>query len=178
MSITDFGRAAATAAMEPPWDERSRLMAQLVPPGTVVFDFGAGRQALRDRLPPGCRYLPIDCIPTTPDTFVVDYNVECRFPEVDADVAFMSGFLEYVVDVEAFLRALAQRYPEIFVILSYAFGKEGRRRHASWLSDLGDFDQCLRFFGGQMKDLDQSAIWSEQVILTGKLVPVQGSASR
>jgi len=85
----------------PEWEDRTRRLARLVPPGSHVLEFGAGRRTLEKYLPPGCRYVPSDLVSRGPDTFVCDLN---RRPLPDlaglaVDTAVFGGVLEYVRDL-------------------------------------------------------------------------------
>ncbi|GIX30310.1 MAG: hypothetical protein KatS3mg124_0782 [Porticoccaceae bacterium] len=84
----------------PDWEERTRLLAQPIPPGARVIEFGAGLLALPRWLPSGCLYQPADLFPRSPETWVVDLNA-ARLPDPPGsyDWAVFSGVLEYVRDL-------------------------------------------------------------------------------
>lgn len=92
------------------WPGRLRKVAGLIPPGASVIDLGAGSQALRDHLPPSCKYTPADL----PD---FDMNAG-RWPEGQWDVAVMAGVLEYANDPSDALRRLRALAPT--AIVTYA----------------------------------------------------------
>src|ERR1700756_2675299 len=56
------------------WDKRTRAIADLIPPGSHVIDFGAGRRQLEHWLPAGCSYTPSDIVERGSDTLLCDLN--------------------------------------------------------------------------------------------------------
>ena len=89
------------------YPDRNALMAQLVPAGRTVLDVGAGQMTLRQYLPPGCAYTPLDLYPRSPDTLVCDLNKR-EWPAGKWDVAVCSGVIEYVADPEWLFDRLAE----------------------------------------------------------------------
>ena len=49
-------------------------MAELIPKGSVVLEFGAGRRQTEKWLDAGCTYIPSDVVSRGPDTIVLDLN--------------------------------------------------------------------------------------------------------
>jgi hypothetical protein len=101
------------------WAERTRLMAQLIPPHSHVIEFGAGRRQLESNLDPSCRYAAADLVTRGPGTIVLD--LEARpLPDLSSfnfDVAVFGGVLEYLSDLPGVISWLAQQVP--FCIASY-----------------------------------------------------------
>ena len=102
------------------WDKRTRAIADLIPPGSRVIEFGAGRRQLEHWLPAGCSYTPSDIVERGSDTLLCDLN---RRPlptlgrQALPQIAVFSGVIEYVVDLPSVLTWLA---PQIdWVIASY-----------------------------------------------------------
>lgn len=95
------------ASLDPEWDDRTRLLASFIEPNSSVIEFGAGRLALKEMLPPGCTYRPADIVARSPDTLVFDLNGE--YPELSSryDYAVLSGVLDYVEDLPRLFRWLA-----------------------------------------------------------------------
>ena len=82
-----------------------------------LVDFGCGQQHLRKHLPAGTEYVPVDYASRSPDTIVADFN-KLPYPKIDGQIAFISGFLEYVEDAPAFIRHIkGLSYQEI--VMSY-----------------------------------------------------------
>lgn len=102
------------------WDKRTRTIADLIPPGSHVIEFGAGRRQLEHWLPAGCSYTPSDVVERGSDTLLCDLNrrplpaLGCQGP---FRIAVFSGVIEYVVDLPGVLTWLA---PQVdWVIASY-----------------------------------------------------------
>jgi Methyltransferase domain len=109
LRATDHRRWAAPQNLEPWWDERTRLLAELVPPGSRVIEFGAGRRQLERYLDPSCTYIPSDLVDRGPGTIVCDLN-QRPLPDLSSqclDVAVFGGVLEYIFDAEALVAWLA-----------------------------------------------------------------------
>jgi hypothetical protein len=119
------------------WKTRIGTMASYIDvPGTVA-DFGCGMMWLEQFLGAKNTYLPIDYIRRDERTIVLDFNRD-PLPTLEAEVAFLSGCLEYVHDVPAFLRELTSRkFKQI--ILSYCtietWSNRRTRRELNWVSD-------------------------------------------
>ena len=105
----DYPRWTSADGLQHWWDERTRLIATMIPPGTRVIEFGCGRRVLERHLPRGCMYVPSDIVERGPDTIVCDLNAS-RLPDLrhlQLQVAVFSGVLEYVADVGVVARWLA-----------------------------------------------------------------------
>jgi hypothetical protein len=118
--VSDCKRWKDLCNHEVDWDERTRTIAGLVPPGSHVIEFGAGRRQLERWLSAGCSYTPSDMVERGSGTLLCDLN---RRPlpklerQASLEVAVFGGVLEYVVDLPALLTWLA---PQIdWVIASY-----------------------------------------------------------
>jgi hypothetical protein len=109
---TDTARWADASSYDD-WEERTRIIASLVPPGTSVIEFGAGGRGLERYLDPSCGYVPSDLVSRGPGTIVLDLN---RRPLPDLtthafDVAIFAGVLEYIRDLPSFLEWLSRQSP-------------------------------------------------------------------
>ncbi len=123
---------------DPVWNARVEEMASLISIRGCLVDFGCGNQSLRDYLPDGVSYVPVDYTPRSTDTVVIDFNAIGACP-IKGDIAFASGFLEYLVDPERFLNQLASLgYQQI--VLSYCLIEKvsclEQRRSLGWKNDM------------------------------------------
>lgn len=128
------------------WRRRLSLMSSYIDNGSVVVDLGCGRQWLKEFLSRSCQYIPVDYVSRSPDTVVCDFNLY-EFPNVYADVVFVSGVLEYMADVDWFIEQAAN-HAERKVIISYCCsnGSDGRsRRKNNWVNDISFHDVESRF---------------------------------
>jgi len=139
---TDDAPWASGAEFDEAWKKRIEVMARHIDqPGTVA-DFGCGMMWLKPLLQPSNSYLGIDCLPRTPETIVLDLNKD-SLDVVHADIAFLSGVLEYVRDVPGFVRQLKGRNFRR-IILSYCTIEKhpdmATRRNCNWESHESIFD--------------------------------------
>ncbi len=121
LRASDRGRWAKPENLEVWWDERTRLLAELVPPGSRVIEFGAGRRQLERYLDQSCTYVPSDLVDRGPGTIVCDLN-QRPLPDlsrVRPDVAVFGGVLEYVANTEALIAWLAPAITRC--VASYAY---------------------------------------------------------
>lgn len=130
------------------WRERISLMASYVGCGKVIVDLGCGKQWLKDYIEPGCEYIPVDYIARSADTIICDFN-KYEFPNVCADVIFVSGLLEYIVDVSWFIEQAINHADEM-VVISYACysnssGEISARKKNNWVNSLS-FDSIVAIF--------------------------------
>lgn len=115
------------------WDERTKRLAAMVPAGSGVIEFGAGRRQLERYLDPSCRYVPSDLVDRGPGTLVCDLNVR-PLPDLASlavDVAVFSGVLEYLSDVPTIVDWLAGSVTHIVASYAYVAGaadSQERRR--------------------------------------------------
>ncbi len=99
------------------WDERTQLIAGMIPAGSNVIEFGAGRRQLEKWLDKTCSYYPSDLVDRGPGTLVLDLN---QRPSPDLthlclDYAVFGGVLEYLQDLPATLTWLATQVPNCIV---------------------------------------------------------------
>jgi hypothetical protein len=105
----DYERWKALPHHEAWWDERTKKIATLIPAGSNVIEFGAGRRQLEKFLPAGCRYTPSDLVDRGPGTIVCDLN-RSSLPDLRhlcVNVAVFGGVLEYLTDVPSLVSWLA-----------------------------------------------------------------------
>jgi hypothetical protein len=118
------------------WKERIATMSSYISiPGTVA-DFGCGLMWLEHMLGPNNTYLPIDYISRDNRTQVIDFNA-APLPRINAEIAFLSGSLEYVVDVKGFVEYLIETGFKQ-VIVSYCtielIPQRRTRQQLNWVS--------------------------------------------
>ena len=137
---SETGRWAQAANHNDDWRSRGAALACLAKPGERVFEFGAGRSAVREALPPGCTYTASDVAPLTAEAVFYDLNAPILTTIEDHDLALLSGVLEYVHDLERTTLFLAANFAS--VLCSYAIygggfpGEIERRRYSGWFTDL------------------------------------------
>src|SRR4249919_694547 len=73
--VSDVERWRDLRNHERDWEERTRLIAGLVPKGSCVIEFGAGGRVLGSYLGKTCTYIPADLVRRSPETVICDLNV-------------------------------------------------------------------------------------------------------
>jgi hypothetical protein len=110
---TDVKRWENLGNYEVEWDERTRLIASLIPRNSRVIEFGAGRRQLEAMLDASCRYYLSDLVSRGPGTIVCDLNAR-PLPDLSdlrLDVAVFGGVLEYLSDLGSLPLWLARYVP-------------------------------------------------------------------
>lgn len=162
---SDYSTWSAAGSLREDWDERTRLIAAMIAAPATVLELGAGRQALRALLPPGCRYLAADLVARDAGTITCDLNARPLPALPRADVIVMSGVLEFVHDPAGLLSLLA-RLTRAFVV-SYACRRSRllteiwSRRALGWVNDLTREDIVALFAENGFRLVDERT-WSGQ----------------
>lgn len=118
------------------WKRRIEMMAECIEIPGRVADFGCGMMWLESMLEPENTYLGIDYLPRSPTSIVLDLNKD-GLEEIEAEVAFLSGVLEYVEDVPSCIDKLKSR-PFRQIVMSYCTAEKHpdlpTREAHNWLS--------------------------------------------
>jgi len=149
---TDKRRWRKVAMEVPPWDERNRLIAALIPANSSIVDLGCGAMTLKARLPPGCVYQPCDVVQSAQEVLLCDFNAGL-YPALTRryDYVICSGVLEYMRDPMDFLTRISEFGSKI--LLSYNPIQSGEskisRLAKGWLSHLSrpELEQLFRQSG-------------------------------
>lgn len=119
------------------WKERIAALAQMIKDETSVLDLGCGMQWLREMIPDQMIYYPVDLNPIEKNVIVCDFN-KMQFPDIYADLAFISGCIEYINDVSWFVESVSKRCK--CVICSYCSIEKHpdikTRRNYMWVNHL------------------------------------------
>jgi hypothetical protein len=118
---SDYKRWTDPHSLEEWWDSRTEQVASLIPGGTRVIEFGAGRRQLEKLLDKDCSYIPSDLADRGPGTLILDLNHR-PLPDLrhlEADIAVFAGVLEYIRDVEFMVNWLSRQVS--LCIASYAY---------------------------------------------------------
>lgn len=160
---SDFRRWGTEANLHPAWDSRTLQIARLIPPGSSVLEFGAGRLVLRESLPPGCVYTPSDLVDRGFGTIVCDLNARTLPSLGHYDVAVFSGVLEYVNDVPRLIRHLSRSVDMIIASYSPTETNPCNRRAGGWVNDY-DSDELRRLFAAEGFACGHTEPWAQQTI--------------
>ena len=179
---SDYKRWSSSRGLEEWWDERTKAIAKLVPAGSRVIEFGAGRRQLETLLPVGCTYTASDLVDRGAGTLVCDLN---RRPlpdlsHVTPDVSVFGGVLEYIRDVPALIRWLADAGVKTCVVsfdpLPIGLGILGRYRKSvqrfyyGYMNSLTE-KELLRSFEAAGFISIQRQTWTTQVIFQFRRQP-------
>jgi hypothetical protein len=171
----DYKRWSSPDGLERWWDQRTRALAELVPPHSRVIEFGAGRRQLEKFLPAGCTYTPSDLVNRGEGTIVCDLN---RRPlpvlSLKFDIAVFGGVLEYVrsvPDVITWIRDLGVHtcvlsfdpFPPGLGTLG-RYRESGRRAYYGYMNELTE-EKLLFHFVEAGFACTQRRNWTKQLIL-------------
>lgn len=165
-SITDHHRWTQNAKQTPTWDKRVELIASLILPGASVLDVGAGAMTLKRYLAPGTLYTPLDAVPSSDETIIVDFNAH-TIPHLNTkyDVAVCSGVMEYILPIDVFLDTISKWAHSI--ILTYAVTDLNcdmdRRKRCGWLNHLSS-DDLHNLFDRHGLKIKSHILWEKQWI--------------
>lgn len=120
-------------------------MAAYVPAGKSILDLGCGKMWLKRYLQ-GNPYYPVDYRERGDGTIICDFNKK-QFPRKHADVAFVSGVMEYVKDAEWFVARIAKNCNQC--VISYCLREDYPdirfRRRQAWVNDYS-YDEIVHMF--------------------------------
>jgi hypothetical protein len=108
---SDYKRWANLDNYLPWWSSRTEKVAELIPDGTRVIEFGAGNRQLESLLGPNCSYVPSDLVDRGPGTVICDLNKR-PLPDLRYLIMHMAvfvGVLEYVNDLPTLIEWLASQ---------------------------------------------------------------------
>jgi hypothetical protein len=127
---SDYKRWTDSSKLEIWWISRTEKIAQMIPQGSRVIEFGAGRRQLEKLLGSSCSYVASDLIERGPGTIVCDLNKR-PLPDLKylaADVAVFAGVLEYIRDLDSVVEWLASRFRFCIASYDYFGSTKGRIR--------------------------------------------------
>lgn len=151
------------------WKKRIEEMACFISPGESVIDLGCGQMWLRPLLKNN-QYHGVDYKLRDETTVVANFNNH-EFPDIQADVAFVSGALEYVEDYAWFVRQVCSRSKRC--IVSYCttehFPDFKDRSRKAWKSHLSR-SALLELFkkNGMHLDAESAAVPQNPIFVFSK----------
>lgn len=122
---------------DPRWRNRIEGMSRYIGPSESVLDLGCGPMWLKEFLGPANRYFPCDYKDRGSGTLLCDFNAR-QFPDVRADVAFISGSLEYIDDYEWFVGRVTAASTKCVIAYCVATPEStlSKRRQNAWVNHL------------------------------------------
>jgi hypothetical protein len=105
--MTDLNKWKEMTDLGMGWKKRSELLSQHIIPNSSVLDLGSGSQVIKQFLPKNCSYKPCDCIKTSKDCIVCDFNLG-QFPEGHYDYVVVAGVLEYMDNQRSFIKNITK----------------------------------------------------------------------
>jgi methyltransferase family protein len=108
LGIADVERWNDLESLELDWDQRTRMVAELIPAGSRVTEFGAGRKRLQNYLHSTCKYYASDLVSRGEGTIIIDLNHRPlpNLSHLRTDVVVFAGVLEYIKDLPSLIRWL------------------------------------------------------------------------
>jgi hypothetical protein len=187
----DIARWGDVENLDRAWDERTRLIAGLIPKDSRVLEFGAGRRLLERYLDPTCVYIASDLVDRGPGTMVCDLNAR-PLPDLSGlrpDVAVFGGVLEYIARLESIPPWLARHVSTC--VASYecaAVTGRARRLRERWVrAGIGwvnayTEDELLALFAASGFTASDTVIWhtpeGDEPIFVFKRLPLDPSRFR
>ncbi len=139
-------------------------MSEFIPAGSSVIDLGCGRMWLKQFLN-GNTYYGVDYTDRGEGTIICDFN-QGEFPTEHADVAFVSGCLEYIENYKWFVNCIGQNSQSC--VISYCtmerFSNKPVRRELAWVNDLTRADLIELFSGIGMKLVEEKVTKSDDSV--------------
>lgn len=171
---SDYDRWSDNRSLMPAWNDRTKLIANLIPHNTSVFEFGAGAGVLQQYLPPGTNYQKSDLVDRDGKTVVIDLNAEKIEPIVGYETAVFSGVLEYIHDLPRLAEFLTQHFNAL--VFSYASldKNTNERRSHGWVNDLTS-SELISIFKKAGFNLIDYRTWKTQTIFC--LIKRKGNAN-
>lgn len=148
------------------WVERIKLMRNFIGNDCkTVLDIGCWECELEQFLPKGIKYIGCDYVKRRKDTIVCDLN-QYEFPSIDFDVAYISGSLEYMTNLEWYFDQICKANKQ--VIMSYSaveyFPLINKRKSKSWTNHL-TMTEIVIYMGKRGFQLIDSAFWGRWTVL-------------
>jgi len=181
LNRSDYQRWRNPDSLETWWETRTQKLAALLPKGTRVVEFGAGRRWLESYLDPTCSYIPSDLVDRGPGTIICDLN-QRPLPDLQflrPDVAVFIGVLEYIKDLPSLVRWLSQEVS--FIGASYTCATTRPRTirrafesvHRAYYGYMNTFseDEFIELFDRQAFTCALKDTWTDQRLFLFKRPP-------
>ena len=144
------------------WEERVSIMSSYIDSkNSSILDIGCWDEKLKKYIPTEMVYYGCDYIKRQDDTIVCDLNNR-EFPNIEFDCAFISGNLEYIVDVDWYFDNISRAKRQI--ILSYSALEYNpyvsRRKNETWVNHL-TINEIVKAMNIRGFELIVSTIWEE-----------------
>lgn len=128
------------------WKVRIEEMSEYIEEKDKIIDLGCGEMWLKEYLNNTNQYFPVDYKDRGEGTLVCDFN-EYEYPDVKANIAFVSGCLEYINDYHWFVKQISINQTKC--ILSYCTREEfpdiKDRERRTWVNHLAK-DDVIKLF--------------------------------
>lgn len=153
------------------WPDRLEIIAGMLSNCRSVADIGCGLMQLRNALPSGVHYIPIDVVSRGPDTIVVDLNSQ-PLPALNVEGWAIGGVLEYLYDVPALFSKLTGT-----VVTSYNPTDicHADRRSWAWVNDYST-DELEAVFAAsgfqtvERHDMPSQRIWKLKKVSQNRII--------
>ena len=123
----------------PSWKQRVKNMSHYILPNESILDLGCGEMWLKEFIRHNNVYYPVDYKDRGKETIICNFN-NYEYPEIETDVAFVSGCIEYIEDYNWFIDCIAKNHKKI--IISYCiledFKDKEERKKKAWVNHLSE----------------------------------------
>ena len=161
----DYRRWSDHNSLSPVWNPRTNLIAEMIPSGSSVLEFGCGRMVLKDYLSAGCNYTGSDLVDRGDGTIVCNLNAPNLPLFANHQYAVFSGVLEYVNDLPSVISHIGKFVDTIiasYVTLEFVSGRLSRRS-VGWVNDFTN-EEFVNLFSLCGFRLDCEENWGGQKI--------------
>lgn len=118
------------------WSDRSEAMSKLINPSCrTLLDLGCGEGFIRKYIDPNITYYGCDYTKRDSDTIVCDLAVG-EYPQINVDVVFIAGVLEYLSNWDQVLSESCKRAKQ--VVLSYSTTESAPDRNPIWVTNISE----------------------------------------
>lgn len=151
------------------WKNRIKLMSTYIEKNSTIIDLGCGEMWTKEFLPLGCNYYAVDYKKRSNDTIICDFN-NYQFPNLNVDISFVSGCLEYIDDYLWFIKQITCFSNKC--ILSYCtienFPDINDRKKKTWVNNLSRNEIVNIFKSAGFSLINEDVTISKNVIFVFK----------
>lgn len=147
------------------WSSRTQQMADLIPIGSSVIEFGVGLFPISKCIDIGnfSKYTATDFVKRDGLSFIYDLNSSDLKEFEPHDVAFFSGVLEYIHDLPLKIKFVSERVQTIIASYSTLDNYPTDREIREWVNSYTDLE-LISIFENVGFNLSHKSAWKNQTL--------------